>query len=363
MKRIPSSWVPALLAVVSTLAAACTGTTASGGKALAPPGTAVLRGAGATFPALLYKKWFAAYQEAHPEIAVSYDVVGSGEGVRRFIGRGVTDEDKVDFGASDSAMTDEQLAALPEGARMVPVTAGSLVLAYNIPGLKAGLRLSRKAYAGIFLGEVTDWSDPLIARANPGVALPRLAIALVVRSDSSGTTYAFTNHLAAMSDKWRSRYGVATMVGWPGTPMRASGNEGVAGRIKLSTGSIGYVNYGSAQQAGLPMAILENKAGEFVEPTAKSAADAIASTTLPENLRAFVTDPDGRESYPIVTLTWILLHTRYDDTSKAETLADLLRWCLSDGQKHASALRYVPLPGPVAERSLAALAWISTDNI
>jgi phosphate transport system substrate-binding protein len=322
---------------------------------VAPSGGILLRGAGATFPALLYKQWFAEYKKSTPNVAIAYDAVGSGEGVRRFIGKGVEEKDKIDFGASDAAMTDEELAAVPEGVVMIPVTAGSVVLAYNLPGFTGDLRLSRKAYEGIFLGEVTEWNDPLIARSNPGVTLPKMGIAVVVRSDASGTTYAFTNHLAAISERWRARVGSATLVDWPGNAMRAPGNEGVAGRIKVSIGAIGYVNYGSARQADLPMAVLENKEGAFIRPTPQSGAQTLAAVQLPENLRVFMPDPAGADSYPIVTFSWIVLRRSYPDQAKAEALAALLRWCLGNGQKYGQDLGYVPLPPPVSTRAIAAV--------
>ena len=212
----------------------------------APPGGVLLKGAGATFPAPLYQQWFAAYTEAHPKVEVAYEAVGSGEGIRRFLGKNVAPEERVDFGASDAAMRDEEMAAVPGGVILLPVTAGSVVLAYNLPEVPE-LRLSRRAYAGIFLGEIREWNHPLIAETNPGIKLPKLTITPVVRQDGSGTTFAMTKHLDAISERWRTRYGPATLVDWPSSPMRANGNDGVAGRIKQSVGSIGYVNYGAAR--------------------------------------------------------------------------------------------------------------------
>jgi phosphate transport system substrate-binding protein len=340
----------------------CGGGTTSNQRPGSRPGAVHLRGAGATFPAALYKRWFAAYEKEHPDVAVAYDVVGSGEGVRRFIGKGVKDEEKVDFGASDAAMTDEQLATIGGDALMLPAAAGAVVLVYNIPDFVGELRLSRKAYEGIFLGQITKWNDPSIATANPGTTLPDLGIAVVVRQDGSGTTYAFTNHLDAISTTWHSRrHGVSTRVSWPVNAMSAAGNEGVAGRIKLAIGAIGYVNYESARQAGLPMAVLENKSGAFVKPTTQSGTAALASAQLPENLRAFVPDPDGPDAYPIVTFTWILLRRAAVDPEKAAALATLFHWCLSDGQKSGPELGYVELPPTVAEKALSAIdSWRRT---
>lgn len=328
-------------------------------KVEAPPGGVLVRGAGATFPALLYKSWFSTYQKEHPKVAIDYDVVGSGEGVRRFVGKEVDPDDQVDFGASDAAMTDKELAEVPDGVLMVPMTAGSLVLAYNLPGFTAELRLSRKAYEGIFLGDITKWDDPVIATANPGVKLPHLEVAVVVRSDRSGTTFAFTNHLSAMSDAWRTQHGASTAGSWPANVMRVPGNEGVAGRIKLAEGAIGYVNYGSAIQADLPMATLENKAGTFVKPTPESGTDTLASTELPENMRVFMPDPSGVDAYPIVTFSWILLHRNYADRAKAEALGALLRWCLLDGQRFGPDLGYVPLPPAVVSKALVAVDGVA----
>ena len=252
-----------------------------------PAGGVVLAGAGSTFDSILFKNWFTTFEHDNPNAYITYDVVGSGEGVRRFIGKNVKDEDKVDFGASDAAMTDAEIALVDQGVLMVPITAGGVVLAYNLPGFEGDLKLSRRAYAGIFLGEITNWKDKLIAESNPGVKLPDLTITTVVRQDGSGTTYAFTKHLDAISDKWRVRYGAATLVDWPGMAMRAPGNEGVAGRIQQSTGSIGYIEYGFAQELDLKTAILENKEGKFVKASGLSIIAALAGAQLPDNLRCF----------------------------------------------------------------------------
>ena len=324
----------------------------------APPGGILLRGARATFPSLLYKRWFEAYQNDHRTTLISYDRVGSGEGIRRFIGKNVKEDELVDFGASDAAMKDEDISQVPGGVVLLPVTAGGVALAYNLPDLTADLRLSRKAYSGIFLGEIRNWNDPAIVVTNPGVKLPRLSIATVVRQDSSGTTYAFTKHLDAISAKWRAQYGPATLVNWPGNAMRAKGNEGVAMLINHSIGSIGYVGYEFAHRLGLKLAVIENKEGKFVKPTVQSCTAALAGAEMPENLRVFVPDPPGKDSYPIVTFSWILLYKNYPNPEKAKSIRDLFKWCLLDGQKYAPQLGYVPLPENITERTLAALNTI-----
>jgi phosphate transport system substrate-binding protein len=328
---------------------------ARGPRPVVPPGGVLLRGAGATFPSVLYDKWFHAYHAAHPSSVVTYEAVGSGEGVRRFVGQHVDGEEHVEFGASDAAMSDDQLAAVPQGALLVPTTAGSVALAYNVPDVSGDLRLSRQAYIGIFTGEIRNWRDPRIARSNPGVALPNLTIATVVRQDASGTTFAFTKHLDAASDPWRARYGAATLVDWPGNSMRATGNEGVAARVKTSVGSIGYVGYEFARRTGLRVARLENRAGQYVAPSERSAFAALAGVELPDNMRLYVPDPAGREAYPIVTLTWVLLYRNYHDPLTAQALQDMFRWCLTDGQAYAADLGYTRLPAEMAKRSLAAL--------
>ena len=324
-------------------------------EAKAPAGGVLLRGAGATLPSPLYKEWFAAYQSGHPDTAVSYDSVGSGEGIRRFLGRNVKPEELVDFGASDAAMRDEEIAQSPKGVLLLPMTAGAVVLAYNLPDFEGELRLSRRAYTGIFLGEIKNWNDRQIAEANPGKKLPKLTIATIVRQDGSGTTYAFTKHLDAISDRWRSRYGPATLVNWPGNAMRAPGNEGVAARINQSVGSIGYVSYEFARKLNLKIAALENRSGHFVTLTGQTSEAALASAELPDNLRLFMPDPPGPEAYPIVTFSWILLYPSYEDPKKAKAVRELFRWCLADGQNYAAQLGYVKLPQSVTARALTAL--------
>jgi len=327
-----------------------------------PAGSVVLKGAGATFPSLLYKRWFSAYHGIHPDTYIKYAAVGSGEGVRRFIGKNTPEEELVDFGASDAAMTDAQIAETNNNTLMVPATAGCVVLAYNLPGFQGDLKLSRKAYAGIFLGEIKNWNDPLIAQSNPGVKLPNLTIVTVVRLDSSGTTFAFTRNLDAISERWRGQFGPATLVNWPGDAMRAKGNEGVAGLIEKSVGSIGYVGYEFARRIGLRMAALENKDGKYVQPSEQSCAAALASVEMPENLRAFVPDPSGANAYPISTFSWVLLRKSYKDAQTAEAVRKFFQWSLQDGQRYASELGYVPLPASVVEKALAAVNSVTPGS-
>jgi phosphate transport system substrate-binding protein len=327
-----------------------------------PAGALLLKGAGATFPSLLYKRWFTAYHDSHPDVFIKYAAVGSGEGIVRFIGKNVDPADQIDFGASDAAMSDAQLAQADNDVLMIPATAGCVVLAYNLPGFKGELKLSRRAYVGIFVGQIRNWNDPAIAASNPGVKLPNLTIVTAVRQDGSGTTFAFTRNLDAISDDWRGRFGPATLVNWPGNAMRAKGNEGVAGLIEKSAGSIGYVGYEFARRIGLDYAVLENKDGNYVKASEQSCSAALANAQMPDNMRLFVPDPGGADSYPIATFSWILLRKSYSNTKTADALKSLLQWSLQDGQHYASELGYVPLPQAVAEKALAAVNSIGSGG-
>ena len=306
-----------------------------------------LQGAGASFPAPLYFKWFKAYSGSHNNVQIDYQSVGSGSGVKSFMDK------TVDFGASDAAMTPEEMSQVAAEVQCLPVTAGSIVLAYNIAGVTE-LKLSRKVYADIFLGKVKKWNDPLIANANPGIKLPDAPINVVVRADSSGTTYVFTKHLSAISPDFTKSPGTNKMPNWPvGT--RSKGNEGVTAGVKTTPGSIGYVEYGYAKSQKLPMAILENKSGAYVAATSASGQAALASAKIPDDMIAWVSDPDAKDAYPIVTYTWLLLYKNYPDKKKTAVLRDLLKYVLTDGQKDAEPLGYIPLPKPVGEKVLAAL--------
>ena len=325
------------------------------GQAVLASSKVRLEGAGATFPAILYKKWIALYTAQHPEVAIDYKDVGSGEGVRRFLAG------TVDFGASDGALTDAQMAKVAGGARLVPVTAGMVVLAYNLPGLAGPLKLSRDVYADIFLHRIVKWNDPRILATNPDLKLPNRTIAVAARQDGSGTTFALSNHLTAISAEWRQGVGTGYVVDWAGRAMRARGNEGVAALIKHSEGAIGYVEYAFALRLGLPMALLQNKAGRYVAPSDRTGQATLANNVkqMPENLRMFLPDPEGEESYPIVSFSWLLLYEQSRDQQKSAALKRFVLWGLSLGQSYSAELGYVPLPGDVAALSRAALDRIN----
>ena len=361
MPAMPHAWARFVLLIVAltSIAFGCAAVDRGDTTLIAPTDGLLIKGAGATFPSVLYKRWFAIYQSRHPKTVIAYDAVGSSEGVERLIGKDVKEEKLVDFGASDAAMTDKQISETPGGAVMLPATAGSVVLVYNLPDFQGDLRLSREAYAGIFLGQIRNWNDPRIVATNPAGQLPNLTIAPVVRQDGSGTTFAFTNHLNAINPVWHGRYGAATVVDWPGNAMRAVGNEGVAGRVSHSIGSSGYVGYEFARQLGLKMATLENRQGEFVKPNHSTGAAALRNIEFPQNLRAFVPDPDGVDAYPIVTFSWILLRKNYADAKQGNAIRELFQWCLQEGQEYAEELGYIQLPSDASARSIAALSAVS----
>ena len=306
-----------------------------------------LSGAGATFPAPLYQRWSAEFHKKNPAVHVNYQSVGSGAGVKNFM-QGV-----VDFGASDAAMTDAEIAKSPAGAVLVPATAGSVVLAYNLPGV-ADLKLGREALAGIFLGTVKKWNDPAIAKDNPGAKLPDQPVAVAYRSDGSGTTFVFTQHLAAISPEFDEKVGADKSVTFP-VGIGGKGNEGVTALVKQTPGAIGYVEYGYAKNNGLAMASLQNKAGKFVAPTPESGASALASVELPENLRAWPDDPAGEGDYPITSFTWLLLPKKAADAAKLAALKQFITYGLTEGQAFAAELGYIPLPESVVAKSKAAL--------
>jgi phosphate transport system substrate-binding protein len=330
-------------------------TASSPAKNLDLGGDITLSGAGASFPAPLYQTWFTELNKKYPNLKVNYQSVGSGAGVRNFL------EGTVDFGASDVAMKDEEIAQVSQdkGVILLPVTAGSIVLAYNLPGVTE-LQLPRAVYTDILLGKITKWNDPAIAQANSGVNLPDQPITVVHRADGSGTTGVFTKHLSAISPEWKEKVGEGKSVEWP-VGVGGKGNEGVTAQIKQTEGAIGYVEYGYAKNNNLTTAALQNQSGNFIKATDESASKTLGAVTLPENLRAFISDPEGDESYPIVTYTWILAYQKYADPAKAKAMEATIEFALTDGQKMATQLGYIPLPANVVAKVAAVADQISPD--
>jgi len=317
----------------------------------APSAQITLQGSGATFPAPLYKRWFLEYYQQDHAHRVNYSPIGSGAGIRQFTAG------LVGFGASDAGMSQKEIAKLPSaygGVLLLPMTAGVIVLSYNVPGLAEPIRLSRLAYIKIFQRQITNWNDEEIAKHNPGLALPDQNITVVTRADSSGTTYAFTLHMAAVAKalgvEWAP--GVDKSVAWKES-IAAQGNDGVAALIQLTPGAIGYIEFGYANLTGLPMAALENRSHVFIVPDAngKSGEKALEGAEIPEDLQIEVPDPQSAEAYPIVTYTWVLSRRHYDDKSEADELKALWLHCLDDPQQRvAHELGYVRMPPQVVAR-------------
>jgi phosphate transport system substrate-binding protein len=317
---------------------------------LVAQGKVTLSGAGASFPAPLYTKWFSQYAKANPNVQVSYQSVGSGAGVNQFIAG------TVDFGASDTAMTDAEMAKVSKGVLLLPVTAGSVAVAFNVPGVTK-LNLSRPALVGIFQGKIKSWNDPAIAKNNPGVKLPNLPITVVRRSDGSGTTAVFTGHLSAISPEWKAKPGAGKSIEWP-VGVGGKGNEGVAALVQQTKGSVGYMESFFATSNKIPIAALQNKAGKFVSPNLKTGAAALAEVNLGANLRGFDFDPQGASAYPIVSFTWIMAYKKYGNPADAKAMRDVLNWAVTTGQTMADDLGYIPLPGPVVNRVKSAIQAI-----
>lgn len=310
-----------------------------------------LRGGGSTFAAPVHRAWIEDYRAIAPGVDMTYASIGSGDGIAGFL------DGSLDFAATDAPLTAEREAEVPGGVLHVPVTAGMVAVAYNLPGdLDGELHLPRAVLGDIFAGAVTNWSDPRLVAANPGLDLPDWPIQIVARQDGSGTTYAFTNHLAAISARWREDgHGVAYQSWWPNRTMRARGNEGVAATVQRAEGSIGYVEYGFARRMGLALAAVENATGAFIAPSAASGAAAIATADLPDDLKVDLPDPAGAESYPIVTFTWELLRDEPVDAVKGAAIRDFTRWAVVKGQARAAELGYVPMPESVQARAAALL--------
>ena len=301
-----------------------------------------LNGAGATFPKPLYDRYFAEFNRKNPDVQINYEGIGSGGGIKQLIAG------TVDFAGSDAAMTDEEIAKVNRGVLMVPTAGGAVAVVYNLP-LAPNLKLSRTVLPDIFAGKITRWNDAKIAKENPGVSLPDKPIRLVVRSDSSGTSFVFTNHLSAISSEFKSKIGATKEPKWMGNPLSGKGNPGVAALVQQTEGAIGYVESAFAKKSNLQTALLQNKRGQFVPPTVREADKALASVKFPENFRVFEGDP--ATGYPITGLTWLLVYKQYDP-AKAEALKKLLAWILTDGQKINNSLEYTQVPRSTALQAL-----------
>ena len=306
--------------------------------------TTQLNGAGATFPYPMYSKWFSEYNKLHPDVQINYQSIGSGGGIRQVLAQ------TVEFGASDGPMTDEQLSQAKVKILHIPTVLGADVPAYNIPGVTAELKFTPQALADIFLGNITSWNDPAIAKVNPGVNLPNQPIIVIHRSDGSGTTYIWTDYLSKVSSEWQNQVGKGTSVKWP-VGLGGKGNEGVAGQIRQLQGSIGYVELIYAVQNNITYGSVKNVAGNFVKASLESVTEAAASVkSMPADYRVSITNAPGKTAYPVASFTWLLVPVKAKDPKKGKVLSDFLTWMVNDGQKMTTQLAYAPLPESVAEK-------------
>ncbi|MCU1381427.1 MAG: phosphate transporter substrate-binding protein PhoT family [Acidobacteria bacterium] len=315
-----------------------------------------INGAGATFPNPIYQKWFSEYNKLHPTVEINYQSIGSGGGIQQ-----VTKQ-TVFFGATDGPMTPEQMQNAPGKILHFPTVLGAVVPVYNIPNLTAELKFSGPVLADIFLGKITKWNDPAIAKLNAGAALPATDITVAHRADGSGTTYIWVDYLAKVSPEWKTKAGVATSVNWP-TGVGGRGNEGVAGLVKQTPGAIGYVELIYALQNKIAYGSVMNAAGESIKASVQSVttAAAEASKAMPADFRVSITNAPGQGVYPISSFTWVLLYENAKDKTQAKAMVDFMTWALADGQKFAPALGYAPLPDAVIKLELAALAKIKVS--
>lgn len=315
--------------------------------------TLQINGAGATFPYPIYSKWFAEYNKLKPAVQINYQSIGSGGGIRQ------VSNETVFFGATDGPMTNDQLLAAPGKLLHFPTVLGAVVPIYNVEGVASNLKLTGGVIADIYLGKITKWNDPGIAKLNPGVNLPATEITVVRRSDGSGTTYIFVDYLSKVSAEFKQKVGVATSVNWP-VGVGGKGNEGVAGLVKQTPGSIGYVELIYALQNKISYGAVQNQAGEFVSASveAVTAAAASAASAMPRDFRVSITNAPGKGVYPISSFTWLLLYESPKDKARAKTFVEFVKWALTDGQKFAKDLGYAPLPEAVVKLELEALAKI-----
>jgi phosphate transport system substrate-binding protein len=321
--------------------------------AAAPAWAQNINAAGATFPYPIYSKWFDEYHKLHPSVQINYQSIGSGGGIRQLLDK------TVDFGASDGPMTDEQLQQAGFKILHFPTVLGAAVPSYNIPGVTGELKFTPEALAGIFLGKVTKWNDPAIAGANPGVKLPADDIVVIHRSDGSGTTYIWTDYLSKVSADWQSKVGKNTSVNWP-VGLGGKGNEGVAGLLKQTPDSIGYVELIYAIQNSLPYGTVKNSSGEFIKASLAgvSAAAAGAAKSMPDDFRVSITNPPGKDAYPISSFTWLLIPAQIQDPAKKAAIKDFLTWMLTSGQQFCEPLAYAKLPKEVVAKEQKAVALI-----
>jgi len=336
-----------LVTLTAAMAAtACRGESPAGSSSASTgsaSGAVTLNGAGATFPYPLYSKWMSEYNKQNPNVRINYQSIGSGGGIRQITAG------TVDFGATDAPMKDDEASKAPGKLHHIPTTLGAVVVTYNVPGVSSPLKLTPEILSGVFLGTISKWNDPKLVETNPDAKLPDQDIAVVYRSDGSGTTAVFTEYLATVSPEFKDKVGAGKSVKWP-KGLGAKGNEGVTGQLKTTPGTIGYVELAYAMQNKMPVAHVKNKAGQFIEPKIDAITAAAAGVEVPESLHVSLADAAGDDAYPISSFTYLLVYEDAKDATKGEALAKFLWWATHDGQKHAGDLHYAPLPAPVVKK-------------
>jgi phosphate transport system substrate-binding protein len=312
-----------------------------------------INGVGATFPGPIYQKWFGEYHTAHSAITINYQALGSGTGIAQLTAG------TADFGASDMPMTDAQIAALKVKAYHFPTVLGAVVPTYNVTGVTQPLKFSGETLAGIYLGTITKWNDPKLVQDNPGVKLPNADIVVVHRSDGSGTTFIFTDYLSKVSADWKSKVGANSAVSWP-VGLGGAQSAGVAGLVKQTPNSIGYVELIYAASNKIGFGSVKNAAGTFVTASADTVSEAAAGAakTMPADFRVSITNAPGKNAYPISSFTWLLIPSTFADKAKGAAIKGFIQWMLADGQKEAAGLDYAPLPKEVVALEAKQLALV-----
>ncbi|MHB1389651.1 MAG: phosphate ABC transporter substrate-binding protein PstS [Thermoleophilia bacterium] len=349
-KRLALGAVVIIVLGLLAVAAGCgdsgttTGSSISGKQIVVP--SASLTGAGATFPFPIYSKWFDVFGKKYPQVTINYQSVGSGAGIQQITAQ------TVDFGASDAAMSDADLAKAPAELLHIPTVAGAVVLTYNVEGVTSAINLTPDTLSKIFLGTITKWNDPAVKADNPTVNFPNEDIVTVHRSDGSGTTNIFSSYLDAVSSDWHNRVGKGKEVKWP-VGLGGKGNEGVSGQVTQIKGSIGYVELAYAKQNKMPYAMMKNKAGNFVEATVESTKAAVEGViaNLPADMRITIGNPDGKDAYPIAGFTYILVYKNQKDEAKGKALVSFLEWAITDGSQYTAALDYVSQPPEMVKKT------------
>jgi phosphate transport system substrate-binding protein len=351
--RVFKRWAGFAAVACAALVTACSGSDQPG---TASGDTIQINGAGATFPNPIYSKWTSEYNKLHPNVRINYQSVGSGAGIRQLTNRTVF------FGASDQPMKDEQMQGAPGAVLHFPTVIGAVVPIYNLPGVTADLKFTGPVLADIVMGKITRWNDAALRKLNPDASLPDMPLTFVHRSDGSGTTFIWADYLAKVSPEFKSTVGVDASLNWP-AGVGAKGNDGVAGLVKQTPGSIGYTEPAYANQNQIAFGAVQNTAGQFVKaaPETVTAAAAGAATDMPADFRVSITNPPGEQAYPIASFTWMLFYEDPQDKAQARAMVEFMRWALADGQKFAAELGYSPLPPNVVDMEMKALERIKVQ--